>query len=372
VIGSLADVTGAEASSIGTANRTMQAWAQWTNDNGGINGHQVKLIIKDSQFNPSVALSEVKQMVEQDHIIALVGEDTSFDAVFASYLQQKGVPAIGSGLYTQASYSNPDFFPQGTTAIPENYNLLHLGVTKGFNKFGYMYCAESPACAQSIPLYTALSKLQGVQFVYGASVSASSPDYTAPCLAAKSAGAQYISIGDNSSVIIRVATSCQQQGYNPLKVGTDGSLTGTWATSPAMQGALAVQNNAPFSDTSNPGVQTMIAALNKYQPGVYTSSTYGENDVYGWVSGLLFAAAAKAAHLGNNPTPAQVTSGLYDLHNETLGGMAPPLTYINNGKGHQIYCSFVMGVENNQFVMPQGQTLNCAPEAALAPMIAKL
>ena len=80
----------------------LEAWADWTNANGGINGHQVKLIAMDTGFNPSTALAEVKQLVEQDHIIALVGEQTSFDATFATYLQQKGIPAVGAGLYTQA------------------------------------------------------------------------------------------------------------------------------------------------------------------------------------------------------------------------------------------------------------------------------
>jgi branched-chain amino acid transport system substrate-binding protein len=372
VIGSVTDVTGAEASSEGTVNKTLDAWATWTNANGGINGHPVKLIAMDTGFNPSTALSEVKQLVEQDHIIALVGEQTSFDATFVPYLQQKGIPMVGGGLFTQASFTNPDWFPQGTTAIPENYNLMHLGTTKGFSKFAYLYCAESPACAQSVPLYKGLGAAQGVSVVYTAAVAASSPDYTAPCLAAQSAGAQYISIGDNSSVILRVASSCSQQGFNPLKVGTDGSVTGAWATSPAMQGALAVQNDAPFSDTANPAIQTMITALDKYAPGVTTSESWGENDVFAWASGLLFAAAAEAANLGTNATPAQVVSGLYALHNNNLGGIAPPISYTNNGKGHQIYCSFVQGVEGNKFTAPQGQALTCAPVTTLAPMIAAL
>ena len=86
--------------------------------------------------------------MEQDHIIALVGEQTSFDATFASYLQQKGVPAVGAGLYTQASFTNPDFFPQGTTSIPNNYNELHLGVTKGFTKFAEpVLCRVAGLCS---------------------------------------------------------------------------------------------------------------------------------------------------------------------------------------------------------------------------------
>jgi branched-chain amino acid transport system substrate-binding protein len=355
---------------LGTTNKTLQAWADWTNANGGVNGHPVKLITMDTGFNPSTTLSEVKQLVEQDHIIALIGEQTSFDATFASYLQQKGIPVVGTATFSQASWSNPDFYPEGTTSIPNNYNELHLGVSKGLTKMAELYCAESPACAQSVPLFKALSKIAGVDIVYTGAVAAASPDYTAPCLAAKSAGSEYMSIGDNSGTVIRVATSCMQQGYTPLQVGVAGTVTGEWASSPAMQGSLAAQPDVPFAPSSNPGIQTMINALNKYEPGVVTSPTFGQNDVFSWVSGLLFTAAAQAAHLGNNATSAQVVGGLYDLHGATLGGMAPPLTFTNTGKGHQIYCAFVQGVENHQFVMPQGQALTCAPQGAVAPVLA--
>jgi len=370
VVGSISDVTGAEASSLGTSQKAVQAWAQWTNDNGGINGHPVKLISEDTGFNPSTALSLVKQMVEQDHIIALIGDQSSFDATYVPYLQQHGVPIVGGGLFQAASFTNPDYFPQGTTIIPQNYNVVHLGVAKGLNKLALLYCAESPACSQAVPLYKGLAAAQGVSMVYTASVSASSPDYTAPCLAAKNAGAQYMSIGDASSIVIRVATSCQQQGFNPLQVSTDGTVTNAWATSPAMQGALMVQQNAPFSDTSNPAIKTMIDAMNKYEPGVTTAESWGENDVFSWASGQLFTAAAKAGKLGDNATAAQVIQGLYALNAETLGGLAPPLTFTNNGKGHQIYCSFVMGVANNQFTTPQGSSLNCAPQAVINPIVA--
>jgi branched-chain amino acid transport system substrate-binding protein len=370
VIGSISDVTGAEASSLGTSEKAVQAWADWTNDNGGINGHKVKLISEDTGFNPSTALSEVKQMVEQDHIIALIADQSSFDATFVPYLQQHGIPLVGGGLFQQASWTNPDYFPQGATTLPQNYNLVHLGPSHGKNKLALLYCAESPACAQSVPLYKSLTASLGVSLVYTASVSASSPDFTAPCLAAKNAGANYMSIGDASSVVIRVATSCQQQGYSPLQVSTDGTVTNAWATSPAMQGAIMVQQNAPFSDTSNPAIQTMLTALNKYEPGVTTSQSWGENDVFSWASGQLFTAAAKAANLGDNATSAQVIQGLYALKGDTLGGLAPPLTYTNTGKGHQVYCSFVMGVANNKFTTPQGSTLSCAPTAVINPIVA--
>ncbi len=372
VIGTIADVTGPVASSLATTNQTLEAWASWINDNGGINGHPVKLIAKDDASNPTTALSEVKEMVEQDHIIALVGDQSNFDAQFATYLQQQGIPVVGNGLFQKASYSNPYYFPEGATLAPNSYNQIHLGVAKGLTKMAYFYCAETPSCAQGVAFNKALSAMQGGQLVYSGSIAAAAPDYTAQCLAAKDAGAQVLSIAHASAVVVRVATSCSQQGFNPLKTGDDGEVAANWATSPAMQGALSAQNVAPINDTSNPAVQTMIQALDKYQPGVTKAPSWGMNDVYAWASGQLFAAAAKAANLGDGATSAQVVSGLYKLHDETLGGIAPPLNFTNNGKGHNIYCSFVQGVENNQFTMPQGDTLTCAPEAALAPVITAL
>ena len=131
VIGSVTDVTEPRPPRSGSANRALEAWADWTNANGGINGHPVKLIAMDTGFNPSTALSEVKEMVEQDHIIALVGEQTSFDATFAGYLQQKGIPAVGGGLFTQAPTPNPDWFPQGTTSIPRELQPAAPGHVEG-------------------------------------------------------------------------------------------------------------------------------------------------------------------------------------------------------------------------------------------------
>ena len=367
-IGTISDVTGAEASSEGTTNATLQVWVQWINANGGINGHPVKLIAFDDQFNPANTLADAKQLIA-DHVLAIVSDQTSFDSTFASSVKAAGIPVVGGGLFQSSWYTNSDFYPQGTTSIPSIYNEIKLGINKGMTKLGLFYCAESPACAQAVQLYKPLTQMAGGTLSYYASVSASAPNYTAQCLAAQSAGVQFLDIGDNSSTILRVAESCAQQNYKPLEVGTDGSVTGQWATSSVMQGAVAVQQDAPFSDTSNAGIATMISAIKQYNPGILTADSWGENDVYAWASGQLFAAAAKAGNLGDNPTAAGVIQGLTSLSGETLGGIAPPLTFAS-GQDHEVYCEFVQGVANNAFIQPQGDTQVCAPQGTLAPVIA--
>ncbi len=106
----------------------------------------------------------------------------------------------------------------------------------------------------------------------------------------------------------------------------------------------------------------MVAALNKYDPGFTTSANYGPGATGVWASGMLFAAAAKAGNLGDNPTSAQVLQGLYALKDETLGGLAPPLTY-TQGKPTTVDCWFYLGIQNQQFAPTFGTQSACGSAA---------
>jgi len=227
----------------------------------------------------------------------------------------------------------------------------------GGTKLAFLYCAESPVCPVGV---ASAAKKAGVDITYTSAISATAPGYTAPCLAAKASGAKSINIADASALILEAMKDCIQQSYHPLLIAVDGQVASTWASSPAAQGARIFQNDAPFSDTSNSGIKQMQKALEKYAPGLMKSSLYDENVVYAWAAGMLFKAAAQAAHLGNDAKSAQVVNGLYDLKSDTLGGVAPPLSY-QRGKKHTIDCGFVEGVQNNAFFLPQGQTQVCAP-----------
>lgn len=363
VIGSISDVTGGASTSTAGETRAIQAWADWVNATGGVNGHKVKMIALDTQTNSTLALSEAKQLVEQDHIVALVGQQTDYDSEFASYMQQNNVPVIGGSVYNATMMNNPDFFPEGGTLTSTLYSMIKAGASAGGTKLGLIYCLETPGCAQIVPFIKQLSSAQSIPLVYTGGVSATAASYEAPCLAAKAAGANMVFIGDSSGVIQRIATSCSQQSYNPEQISEDGTVTSAWATTPALKGARMVEQDAPFSDTANPAIKQMQTELNKYAPGLVGSAAYGQTIVDSWASGLLFSAALKAANIpsGATVTSADITKGLYALKGATLGGIAPPLTFTKNPKGHQIFCDFVFGVGNGKFVQPQGQRLVCAP-----------
>ncbi len=98
----------------------IEAWASWVNAHGGVNGHPVKLIVEDNKGDQAQAVSMVKQLVQQDHVIAFVSnQDGSLNAGYASYLDQQKIPVLGGSVFTlQPWVSDPMFYPEGLTAHP--------------------------------------------------------------------------------------------------------------------------------------------------------------------------------------------------------------------------------------------------------------
>ncbi len=368
VVGSIASCSGAQAGSEGGVCKAIQAWASSVNDSGGINGHRVRLIVKDDGGNPTTSLDLVKQLVEQDHVIAIVNDESNVDATWASYIQSKGIPVVG-GLMANAPFlTNPDFFPSGTSQIAFVYGALASAKAAGKTNYGFMYCAEAPQCAQAVPLIQALGAVAGIRIGYTAKVAGAAPDYTAPCLAAKAAGVDALQVGSSATIVLRVLDSCAQQGFKPLTSGVDGTVTTAWLNDPNVDGAVAVEVDAPFFDQSIPATKAFHDAMKKYAPDVYNGPLFGANVSYAWVSGKLFEAAAKKADIGPNSTPAQVKQGLYQLKDETLDGLAPPLTFIE-GKPTFVNCYFTVGIQNGKFTTPDGLRTQCAPMDKLEPVL---
>ncbi|MFW6263749.1 MAG: ABC transporter substrate-binding protein, partial [Thermotogota bacterium] len=72
-IGSFQALSGALAFIGVSMNKGMEAYFNWINENGGVHGREIDLIAVDDQFVPSKTVIEVKRLVEQDKVFAIVG-----------------------------------------------------------------------------------------------------------------------------------------------------------------------------------------------------------------------------------------------------------------------------------------------------------
>ena len=364
VLGSICSCSGPQAAVLGDAGKVIMAWANSVNANGGINGHPVKMIVKDDSANPATTLQNAKELVEQDHVMAIVGDDSLADASIAAYMTGKQVPVVGGASPEPVFSSSANWFPSASPLLP-----LIVGTVaeaKGKKNLGAMYCAESPVCAQLIPLAQGIGKLYGLK-VTPQKISATAPNYTAPCLAMKSAGADALYIADNGPIVQRVLASCKQQNYTPLNVGQASTTTNAMLKDPNVNGSLVAGSNANPYDASLPATKQFQDAVNKYYPGMLTSSSFAYDAFYAWTAGKLFEAAAKAANLGPTSTPADVKKGLYALKNETLGGLAPPLTFTPNKPFFGV-CWFTHKAANGTLVSTSNNKPVCLPPAQAAAL----
>lgn len=358
VIGSIGSYSGAFASSMAPTESTINAWADWVNATGGINGHHVKLINIDDALTPAKSNAAVRQLVDQDHVIAIVADDSAISSVWASYVQSKGVPVIGTP-FDAIFASNPDFFPSGTTLQTIQFGAMAEAKKSGNKNFALFYCAEAATCANSVTMIKGLAPKAGETVAYTPEISASATSYAAQCIGAKQLGVNAIEIGEASTTTLNVFASCAQQGYHPQVIGNGGTVTAAWAKDPDVNGAITVQPNFPIFDLTTPAEKDFQAALQKYAPSVLTSPNLGENEAETWAAGMLFVAASKAGNLGANPTPADVIKGLYALKGDTLGGLAPPLTF--KPGNHSVNCWFTMDIRSGAFTTPDGQGTTCEP-----------
>ena len=241
-----------------------------TNAAGGINGRQVKLIIVDDAASPNTGISEVKALITQDHVVALVSWSL-VDAAWGPVAIADHVPVIGANPGGSLSLSSPDFFNTGTTEDAGTIASLQA-TKKAGGQLGIFYCVESPQCSATIPTIKKLAPKYGVTVAYTTGISFAAPNYTAQCLAAKSAGVTALSVADASEIVQHVAVSCDGQGFLPTVVGGDGSLAANFIDTPLLKDKiLGYEPDVPFFVTNTPGTRAMLSAFKKYEPAMVAS-----------------------------------------------------------------------------------------------------
>jgi branched-chain amino acid transport system substrate-binding protein len=359
VIGVVGSFTGVASGSTADAKILTQDWVSMTNASGGINGHPVQAIYLDNLNTPSQALTNAQQLINQDHVKAILDLSENLESTWAKVADAAKVPVIGQSESTVFG-ADPNFYSVGTTVEPLIWGELKAASLSKVTKFGDLYCAEIASCSATLPLIAALGKPLDIAVAYSAKVSSSAVSYTAQCLGAKDTGANGATVVAASNTALNVAASCAAQGYKPVWVTTAGEMTTPWLQQSAVNGAIGNVQDAPWFDDSIPATKAMQAAIAKYSPSVTSSQAFGAVASIGWAAGVVFSYAAQQGHLTPSSPSTAVITGLDTIKNDTFGGFTPPLTY-TAGQPAQVPCSFVVGISNGKWTEPIGLKTECMP-----------
>jgi len=133
-IGWVGDKSGPVVSSVQPQREGLEAYIRMVNSSGGVDGHQINLIEKDDQYNPTTELSVVKSLISDNHVPMIMGLSTSsgWGSVIPLFNQTKTVAYAISANVKQMTYpfqpwvfeGNCNLSDQGDVAVA--YELAHL------------------------------------------------------------------------------------------------------------------------------------------------------------------------------------------------------------------------------------------------------
>jgi branched-chain amino acid transport system substrate-binding protein len=349
-LGEVGEESGPLGSIFAPITQGTAAWVAYENAHGGLDCHPLKLFVADDGGDPATNQALTEQLVEQDHVVAFLGNDAALAGqASVSYINTQKIPAIGSD--SGASpwfYGNPYFFPS-TTSNTDFFQAVFQAVgqatvPQGETKFASLVCIEAAICANFGPAAKTYAPKYGFNVVDQTTASITQTDYTPSCEAAQSAGAQVFFLGMDDNSIERVAHDCDTIGYKPTYGLFTLQAIPAIAQDPDLNGKIVVGDNLfPWMVTSNPVVATYQQALRDYEPSAVPSNpTFA-----GWVDGLLLAAAG--THLPANATSADLVNGLHALSGDTLGGVTSPLTFPPGGVTSLEICSWTVTVSGTNW-----------------------
>lgn len=349
------------ASGLGTViPTTVHNWANYVNSHGGINGHPVKIDYFDDTGSESTAIEDATTLIQSDHVVA-IGDASQTQTSFAKVAAAAHVPiiSVGAGSFSTDYLTDSNVFPTENGVTTLFWAMAKDAQLSGAKNLGLLYCSEVAACAQLVPAVTANATPLGVKVTYSAAYSASTPNYTAVCLAAKGTGTNSLVVaGPEVAANDRLVDNCAEQGYHPI----------------AILGGNSFDPQAVLHDSNIPVVygytgtlpwfvhNSATTTIDKVM-GSYLKTATTPNLVFDSWSGLELLAAA-AGHIPSSATPTaqDIYNGLYALHGATLGGLTIPLTF-HKGKPAGFNCIFFIKAVHGKLSVQLNGKPACATPA---------
>ena len=218
------------------------------------------------------------------------------------------------------------YFPQGTSGTQMLLSIVAaaapVALPEGKKKLGMITCSDGiQICEEAKKVIPPYVPKTGFELVWQGSGSVAQPDFTAECLNARNAGAEYIVTITEGNSIRRLARSCASVGYKPRYIIGPPVLWDYFSDDPLYEGSIGTQVVATWVNTKNPAVAEFRAAMQRYVPDASLSA----NAPLAWTSAKLFERAAR--NLPAEPTASAILDGLWSIRGDTLGGLTFPLTF---------------------------------------------
>ena len=300
VLGSIQDLSGPIAAFGKQVRNGMMLRADEANEQGGVNGRKIKLLVEDSKYDPRNAVLAAQKLVNQEKIFAMVGHIGTAQNMAAMPVQfQKNV--INFFPVTAARQMYEPFHKLKYAFAATYYDQLLVGAPKlAKEKGAKKVCAMYQDDEFGLEVFRGAEeglKENGMAMAESTSFKRGATDFSSQMQKLAAEKCDFVVMGTLIRETIGGIATAKRLGFNPTFIGSSGAYTDLIHKlgGPAMNGFYATMSvQHPYADDPS---QKIRFWANKYQtkfteePTVF--SVYG----YSLMDSFLTAAAKAGTNL---------------------------------------------------------------------------
>ena len=341
-----------------------QAYFDYVNSTGGVNGRMIKLDAQDSAYSDGTVANATQEQIKSD--FALVGGFSLDDAAEEPLVKSAAMPDIAYPL--DPGLSN---LPTAYSPVPNNDNDVPVTIFKllkekfptAIKHVGIIWSNATPSTGEAEKAFERGLESQGFKIVYDAGYTPSQSTFLANVLTMKSRGVQmFLSQALPDAYAATVAEEMRQQNFHPINVESD-----AYSANLVKDGGLAVNNMYIEigyvlylgADANAPAVKLYAKWMRTADP----NANFELQSLFGWASAQLFVQGLRDA--GSPPTRAGLEAALDKVRSFNASGLLATSDPAQNVPGS---CIILSQVRNGQIVRvppTPNSGFFCLPESLL-------
>ena len=300
-LGTIQDLSGPLAGFGKQIRAGMQLRVEELNEQGGVNGRRIKLMVEDSGYDPKRAVLAAQKLVNQDKIFAMVGHIGTAQNLAAMPVQfEKNV--VNFFPVTAAREMYDPFHRLKYSFAATYYDQMRLAVPKlakekGAKKVCSIYQDDEFGLEVQRGAEEGLKSIN-VTMAEKTTFKRGATDFSSQVARLKASECDFVVLGTLIRETIGTIATARRSGYNPTFIGSSGAYTDLihklgGAAMNGLYATMTVQN--PYLDEAS---QPIRFWANKYKTKFNDDPTVFS--VYGYMVVDSFIRAAQKA--GNNLT----------------------------------------------------------------------
>ncbi|UGA45706.1 ABC transporter substrate-binding protein [Bradyrhizobium quebecense] len=318
-IGTTAPLSG-PVSAFAQIAKSAEAYFRKVNDEGGINGRRIQMMIADDAYSPPKTVEQTRRLVESDEVLLIFGGvGTPTNSAVHKYLNDRKVPQLflGSGA---AKWDDPKNFPW-TVGWQPTYRDEAIAYAKYIKashpnaKVGVLYQNDDLGKDYLRALEEGLGSTEAI--VARAAYETTAPTVDTQILLLKSSGADVVLVAATPKFAAQAIRKIGEIGWKPTTIISNVSASISGVLEPAgKDNSTGVISSQYLKDSTDPalkddaGYKEWVAFMDRYLPDANKSDWL---NVYGYTIAQTLAAVLKAA--GNDLTRANVMKQATSIRN---------------------------------------------------------